>query len=63
MACYCTFPISNLTPGSRLDFSQTYFNYQESHLEFFFLILFSLLKIKQKEVVTPNCFLKMVFSK
>ena len=43
-ACYSTFPISNLTLGPKLDFFQTYFFYKESHLGFYFLILFFLLK-------------------
>ena len=43
-SCYRTFSISNLTLGPRLDFSHTYFLHKESHLGFFFLILFSLLK-------------------
>ena len=43
-----TFPISNLTPGPRLGFPRLAFSYQESHLGFFFLILFFPFKIKTK---------------
>ena len=45
---YRTFPISNLTPEPRLWFFTYLFFLQESHLGFFFLILFFPLKIKQK---------------
>ena len=48
MIFYYTFPISNLTLRPRLGFSQTCFFLQESHLGFFFLILFFPLKNKTK---------------
>ena len=42
--CYRTFSISNLTFRPRFSFSYTCFFHHESHLGFFFLILFPLLK-------------------
>ena len=43
-----TFPISNLTPRSRLDFPKPAFSYQESYLRFFFSYFVFPFKIKQK---------------
>ena len=45
---YRTFLISNLTPEPDPVFRRPPFPNKESHLGFFFLILFTLLKIKQK---------------
>ena len=43
-----TFPMSNWTPEPNPIFRRSPFSNKESHLGFFFLILFTLLKIKQK---------------
>ena len=59
MDLHRTFPISNLTPGPRLVFTDL-LSLLGVTFTVFFLILLSL---KKKKVATPKPFLKMVFQK